>query len=106
MNRKEFLQASALLVPASMMGIGKAEASSVAPAAAAPASYLDSEGFRKNARALKFNADGKFKIVQFTDVHWAPGNAASEVAAERIAEAGAWLDGFDPDPLLRACAGE
>ena len=94
MNRKEFLQASALLVPASMMGIGKAEASSVAPAAAAPASYLDSEGFRKNARALKFNADGKFKIVQFTDVHWAPGNAASEVAAERIAEV---LDAERPD---------
>ena len=22
---------------------------------------------------LKFNADKKFKIVQFTDVHWVPG---------------------------------
>ena len=26
---------------------------------------------------LKFNADKKFKIVQFTDVHWVPGDSAS-----------------------------
>ena len=33
---------------------------------------------------LKFNADKKFKIVQFTDVHWVPGDSASEEAAERM----------------------
>ena len=29
---------------------------------------------------LKFNKDGKFKIVQFTDVHFKYGNPASDVA--------------------------
>ena len=33
---------------------------------------------------LKFNKDGKFKIVQFTDVHFKYGNPASDVALERI----------------------
>ncbi len=33
---------------------------------------------------LKFNKDGKFKIVQYTDVHFKYGNPASDVALERI----------------------
>ena len=33
---------------------------------------------------LRFNKDGKFKIVQFTDVHFKYGNPASDVALERI----------------------
>lgn len=33
---------------------------------------------------LKFNPDGKFKIVQFTDVHMKAGNPASDIALERI----------------------
>lgn len=92
MNRKEFLQASALLVPASMMGMTPKQ--SRTEAVSLSGSYLESEGYQKNARKLKFNADGKFKIVQFTDVHWSPGNQASEVAAERIAEV---LDAEKPD---------
>ena len=35
---------------------------------------------------LRFNKDGKFKIVQFTDVHFKYGNPASDVALERIGE--------------------
>lgn len=35
-------------------------------------------------RELKFSKDGKFKIVQFTDVHFKYGNPASDVALERI----------------------
>lgn len=35
---------------------------------------------------LKFNKEGKFKIVQFTDVHFKYGNPASDIALERIAE--------------------
>lgn len=46
---------------------------------------------------LKFNADGKFKIVQFTDVHWVPGNPASEEAAERMNEI---LDAEKPDFVI------
>ena len=33
---------------------------------------------------LKFSKDGKFKIVQFTDVHFKYGNRASDIALERI----------------------
>jgi 3',5'-cyclic AMP phosphodiesterase CpdA len=35
---------------------------------------------------LAFNKDGKFKIVQFTDVHFRYGNPASNIALERINE--------------------
>lgn len=92
MNRKEFLQASALLVPASMMGMPSKL--SHAEAVSSPTSYLESDVYKRYAQTLKFNADGKFKIVQFTDVHWAVGNPASEVAAERISEI---LDAEKPD---------
>lgn len=36
--------------------------------------------------SLKFNKDGKFKIVQFTDVHFKYGNPRSDIALERIKE--------------------
>lgn len=45
----------------------------------------------------KYNADKKFKIVQFTDVHWVPGNKASETAAERMNEV---LDAEKPDFVI------
>lgn len=77
MNRKEFLQASGLLLPMSFLGMPKAGASEVKPAAS---SYLESEAFRRYANALRFNPNKKFKIVQFTDIHWVPGNPASEEA--------------------------
>ena len=35
---------------------------------------------------LRFNANGKFKIVQFTDVHYVPGNDNSKVALQTIQE--------------------
>ena len=35
---------------------------------------------------LKFNAEKKFKIVQFTDVHVKHGNPKSDIALQRIAE--------------------
>lgn len=46
---------------------------------------------------LKFGNDGKFKIVQFTDVHWKPGNPASEEAAECM---NAVLDAEQPDLVI------
>lgn len=46
---------------------------------------------------LKFGADGKFKIVQFTDIHWQPGNPASLEAAECM---GAVLDAEQPDLVI------
>lgn len=46
---------------------------------------------------LKFRNDGTFKIVQFTDVHWKPGNPASNEAKERIIEV---LDTEKPDLVL------
>ena len=47
--------------------------------------------------ALKFNKDGKFKIVQFTDVHYIHGNPKSAVSLERINEV---LDTEKPDLVL------
>jgi len=46
---------------------------------------------------LKFNADKKFKIVQFTDVHWIYNDARSEVAGERMNEI---LDAEKPDLVI------
>lgn len=47
--------------------------------------------------ALKFNANHKFKIVQFTDIHWKYGNPASDEASERMAEV---LDAEKPDLVV------
>lgn len=46
---------------------------------------------------LKFNKDGKFKIVQFTDVHCKYGNPASAAALERIGQV---LDAERPDLVV------
>lgn len=46
---------------------------------------------------LQFSKDGKFKIVQFTDVHFKYGNPASNVALERINEV---LDAERPDLVV------
>ncbi len=46
---------------------------------------------------LKFNKDGKFKIVQFTDVHFNIGNPASDIALERINQV---LDDEQPDFVI------
>lgn len=46
---------------------------------------------------LRFNADHKFKIVQFTDIHWVVDNPASNEAGERMAEI---LDAEQPDLVV------
>lgn len=46
---------------------------------------------------LKFNKDGKFKIVQFTDVHFKYRNPASDIALERINEV---LEAEKPDLVV------
>lgn len=46
---------------------------------------------------LKFNKNGEFKIVQFTDVHFKYGNPASDIALKRINEV---LDAEKPDLVV------
>ena len=46
---------------------------------------------------LKFNDNHKFKIVQFTDIHWVYNNPASDIAGERMAEV---LDAERPDLVV------
>ena len=46
---------------------------------------------------LQFNKDGKFKIVQFTDVHYIHGNPKAAISIERINEV---LDAEKPDLVL------
>ena len=48
-------------------------------------------------RELKFNKDRRFKIVQFTDVHWVYGNDAPQEAATLMAEV---LDAERPDLVV------
>lgn len=50
-----------------------------------------------HAQTLKFNANGKFKIVQFTDVHYIADDSRSAVAAERIEEI---MDAERPDLVV------
>ena len=49
------------------------------------------------AQQLRFGSDGKFKIVQFTDVHWVAGNPASEEASVRMNEV---LEAEKPDFVI------
>lgn len=100
MNRKEFLQTSGLLLPVSFLGISGTKAAGKETATvtgATGASYLDSPLYKAHAGKLKFRADGTFKIVQFTDIHWVPGNSDSEEAAERMNEV---LDAEKPDFVI------
>lgn len=48
-------------------------------------------------RELRFNKDRRFKIAQFTDVHWVYGNDASQEAATLMAEV---LDAERPDLVV------
>jgi DNA repair exonuclease SbcCD nuclease subunit len=49
------------------------------------------------AQNLKFNTNGKFKIVQFTDVHYIFNDPRAEVAIERINEV---LNAENPDLVM------
>lgn len=48
-------------------------------------------------KPLKFNKDGKFKIVQFTDTHWIAGDPRSDIAGERMNQI---LDEEKPDLVV------
>ena len=50
-----------------------------------------------SAQTLKFNSDSTFKIVQFTDIHWVPGDTAS-LEADRCMNA--ILDAEKPDLVI------
>ena len=50
-----------------------------------------------NAQTLKFNSDKKFKIVQFTDIHWKSGVAESEVSEKCMIKV---LDEEKPDLVV------
>lgn len=49
------------------------------------------------AAPLKFNADGTFKIVQFTDLHYIADDPRADIALERMAEV---LDAERPDLVM------
>ena len=53
--------------------------------------------FPMHAQQLKFGENKKFKIVQFTDVHWIADSIASEEAGERMNEV---LDAEQPDWVI------
>ena len=49
------------------------------------------------AQELRFNSNHKFKIVQFTDIHWIYNDPASDKAGERMREV---LDAEKPDLVV------
>lgn len=53
--------------------------------------------FSQNNVPLKFNSEGNFKIVQFTDTHFKYGNPASDVALQLINEV---MDAEKPDLVV------
>ncbi|OAV66116.1 hypothetical protein Barb6_02668 [Bacteroidales bacterium Barb6] len=53
------------------------------------------QSLRSQQQELKFNADGKFKIVQFTDLHYIYGDARSDL--EQIGEV---IDAEKPDLII------
>lgn len=53
--------------------------------------------YASQAQELRFNSNHKFKIVQFTDIHWIYDNPASEEAGERMREV---LDAERPDLVV------
>ena len=53
--------------------------------------------YASQAQELRFNSNHKFKIVQFTDIHWIYDNPASEEAGERMREV---LDTEHPDLVV------
>ncbi|MDH6305358.1 3',5'-cyclic AMP phosphodiesterase CpdA [Parabacteroides sp. PF5-5] len=54
-------------------------------------------GMQAQQTALSFNAEGKFKIVQFTDVHYIHNNPKSDISLERIDEV---LNAEKPDLVI------
>ena len=59
--------------------------------------FISLPSLKAQERELRFNKDRRFKIVQFTDVHWIYGNEASNEAGERMAEV---LDAEKPDLVV------
>lgn len=94
MNRKEFLRTSICAFPLSVIGVNNLNKENKVNAVV---DYWETSDSKKNTCKLKFNSNGKFKMVQFTDVHWKPENEASEIAAERMNEI---LDAEKPDFVI------
>jgi len=47
-------------------------------------SMISTLGYAQNKKKLQFNNNGKFKIAQFTDIHYKPGNPESDPSVELI----------------------
>ncbi|MBR4995196.1 MAG: metallophosphoesterase family protein [Alistipes sp.] len=58
---------------------------------------LAAQSINAQTQPLKFNTDGKFKIVQFTDIHWVYNSDNSKPARERMIEV---LDAEKPDLVV------
>ena len=52
---------------------------------------------RTDAQSVKYDSDGKLKIVQFTDVHWVAGNPDTAAAAANMNRV---LDEEKPDLVI------
>jgi hypothetical protein len=104
MDRRGFLKASGALLPLSVLGLPTVsafaqEAANETVGTSRPEGdrYTEGDEYKAHAGKLRFNPDGKFKIVQFTDTHWVPGNPASQETVDRMNEV---LDAEHPDLVI------
>ncbi len=98
MDRRDFLKASGALLPLSVLGLPTVSAfAQETRNEAAGASWPDSDEYKAHAGKLRFNSGGTFRIVQFTDTHWVPGNPASQESVDRMNEV---LDAERPDLVV------
>ena len=88
MDRRTFLKRSAL---AGMAGL----AASVAPVNILANTNMPEK--QEQFPDLKFNSNGKFKILQLTDTHYVSGDPRSERALKNVAE---MLDAERPDLVI------
>ena len=78
MDRRDFLKNSALL--------GLAGMAASLPNGRATASNLPTDTDKDIARDFRFNANGKFKLMQLTDTHYVSGDARSQRALDNVNE--------------------
>lgn len=98
MSIKLLIQALTVLLPVSCLAISDVRgAGGIDLESYAAAAFDTDHSARTETQTLKFNADGRFKIVQFTDIHYVPGSPASATAIERMNEV---LDAERPDFVI------
>ncbi len=88
-SRRQFIKQSGLI--GLTVGLGAVSASCT------PQSISQAHAGTLTSTALRYNADGTFKIVQFTDIHWQKDGPDDKNTAKLMADI---LDAEKPDLVV------